>query len=200
MGVSDGDRRRAKPMSPETVDRLAREYHSYSSQYPLFAEAPDVSDATIGEFLDVAAASTQIHDMALRADAAGTVQALTGLWQIFYREGAIAPADADRSLHEILSRFEKVKSERDVFDGGRAGVKTLLAATHSSPGSPQDRMIDLLAGTGAPNSTDTHTQLIEEMIRIFESQRLISLETIFDLSDNLHTPPNRDKPNTPLLT
>jgi hypothetical protein len=199
MALSDVDRRRSKPLAPETVDRLAREFRSYSAQYPLFSEAPEISDATIGEFLDVAAATTQIHDAALRADAAGTVQALIGLWQIFYREGAIPPGDADRSLHEVLSRFEKVKSEREVFDGGRAGVKTLLAATQSSPGSPQDRMIDLLAGTGLPNSTETHTQLIEEMIRIFESQRLISLETIFDLSDNLESLAKGDKANMALV-
>src|SRR5258708_13756887 len=76
MALSDVDRRRAKPLAPETVDRLAREYHSYSSQYPLFAEAPDLSDATIGEFLSVAAANTQIHDLALKAATTGTGQHL----------------------------------------------------------------------------------------------------------------------------
>ena len=85
----------------------------------------------------------------MRADTAGVLQGLTGLWQIFERQGSIAPGEADRALATILGHFAKVKNERDVFEGGREGVKILLAATKSSPGvSAQDRMIDLLAGTG----------------------------------------------------
>ena len=75
-----------------------------------------------------------------------------------------------------------------MFDAGRNGVKVLLAATHSpANASPQDRMIDLLAGAAEPVDADAHTQLVEEMIRIFESQRLISLTTLFDLVDNLES-------------
>ena len=46
-------------------------------------------------------------------------------------------------------------------------------------------MIDLLAGAADPSDADSHTQMVEEMIRFFEAQRLISLKTIFDLSDHL---------------
>ena len=64
--------------------------------------------------------------------------------------------------------------ERDVFEGGHEGIKTLLAATKSPASvSPQDRMIDLLAGTSEDDKSDAHTQLVEDMIRIFEAQRLI---------------------------
>ena len=87
-----------------------------------------------------------------------------------------------------LDRSAKVKNEREMFEGGREGVKTLLAATHSPADiSAQDRMIDLLAGTAQNDNSDAHTQVVEDMIRIFEAQRLISLTTIFELADNLES-------------
>ena len=201
MALSDVDRHRKTVLDAHTADRLAREYRQFGAQYSLFAEAPEASNATIQQFLDVATDINQIHDQGLRADAAGTMQALVGLWQIFYRQGSIPSADADRSLSSILAPFAKVKSEREVFEGGREGVKTLLAATQSTAGvSPQDRMIDLLAGTSQPDSSDAHTQLVEDMIRIFESQRLISLADIFGLVDHLEGLAKGEKVNSALIS
>jgi len=179
---------------------LAHDYHVFGSQYPILAEAPELSDATVSQFLETAAAVNQIHDMSVRADAAGTMQALAGLWQIFYRQGSIAPAEADHALASVLGPFAKVKAERDIFEAGQGGVKTLLAAT-KSPGdvSAQDRMIDLLAGTGEIENSDAHTQVVEDMIRIFEAQRLISLSTIFELVDQLEGLGKGSKANTALI-
>jgi len=137
----------------------------------------------------------------LRADAAGTLQALMGLWQIFSRQGSIDPADRDRTLSSILTRFARVRSERDVFEGGREGVQTLLTATKSpAGGSVEDRMIDLLAGTSQSGNSDAHNQLVEDMIRIFEAQRLISLSSIFELVDHLESVAKGEKVNTALIT
>ena len=137
----------------------------------------------------------------MRSDAAGTLQSLIGLWQIFCRQGSIAPADQDRTLASILTRLAKVKNEGEVFDGGRAGVQTLLAATNSPAGvSAQDRMLDLLAGTSLPDTSDAHNQLVEDMIRIFEAQRLISLSSIFDLVDQLESLAKGEKANSALIT
>ena len=201
MTLSDVDRHRKTVLDAHTVDRLAREYRQFGAQYSIFAEVPEVSNATIQQFLDIATDINEIHDQGLRADAAGTLQALVGLWQIFYRQGSIASADADHSLSTILAPFAKVKGEREVFDGGREGVKTLLAITQSPAGvSPQDRMIDLLAGTSQPDNSDAHTQLVEDMIRIFESQRLISLADIFGLVDHLEGLAKGEKVNSALIT
>jgi hypothetical protein len=200
MALSDIDRRRKTPLEPKTADRLAREYRMLGAQYPILAEAPDVSDATLNQFLDVALAIHQIKDLGLRADAAGSAQALVGLWQIFYRQGSIAPSEADRTLASILSPFGKIKNGRDVFEGGHEGVKALLAATKTPAGvSPQDRMIDLLAGTAHADGSDAHTQLVEDMIRIFEAQRLISLSTIFELVEHLESLSKGEKVNTALI-
>jgi hypothetical protein len=201
MALSDVDRHRKTVLDAHTADRLAREYKHFAAQYPLFAEAPEVSNATILQFLDVATAINQTKDQALRADSAGTLQALVGLWQIFDRQGSIPAAEADRSLSAILAPFAKAKNGREVFESGREGVKALLAATQSPSGvSPQDRMIDLLAGTSQSDGSDAHTQLVEDMIRIFESQRLISLATIFELVDNLESLGKGEKVNTALIT
>ncbi|HYL38134.1 MAG TPA: hypothetical protein VEV17_19615 [Bryobacteraceae bacterium] len=200
MALSDMDRRRRTPLEAKTVDRLSRHFRAFGAQYPILAEAPELSDATVIQFLDVAEAINQIRDIGVRADAAGSMQALVGLWQIFYRQGSIAPADADHTLSTLLSPFAKLKNERDIFESGREGVKTLLAATKSPAGaSPQDRMIDLLAGTSESDNSDAHTQLVEDMIRIFESQRLISLATIFELVDHLESIAKGEKANMALV-
>jgi hypothetical protein len=201
MALSDLDRHRPTPLDPRTADRLAREFRSFGAQYPIFAEVSDVSNGTINQFLDTTAAVDQIHDLALRSDAAGTLQSLVGLWLIFCRQDSIAAGDRDRTLSAILTRFAKVKNEGDVFDEGRAGVQTLLAATNSPAGvSAQDRMLDLLAGTSLPDTSDTHNQLVEDMIRIFEAQRLISLASIFDLVDQLESVGKGEKVNSGLIT
>jgi hypothetical protein len=200
LALSDVDRRRTKPLDADTADRLARNFQAYGAQYSLFAEAPELSNAAINQFLDVADGISQIKDGGLRSDAAGTMQALVALWQIFYRQESIPSAEADSSFTKLISVFGKTKSSREIFDAGRTGVKTLLAATQSpANANPQDRFIDLLAGAAEPADADAHTQLVEEMIRIFEAQRLISLKTIFDLVDNLESLSRGEKVNQQLI-
>jgi hypothetical protein len=201
MALSDIDRARAKPLEAATADRLAKEYREMWAQYSLFAEAPQLSDKTILAFMDSARAIVKVGDVGLRADAAGTFQALAGLWQIFLRQGSMPAAEADLTLAALLTPFSKLQSDRELFDGGMAGVQILLKATHSSANvSPQDRIIDLLAGDplGAGNSSDAHTQMIQDMIRIFEAQRLVALNTLFDLANNLDSVSRGEKLNTAL--
>ena len=45
---------------------------------------------------------------------------------------------------------------------------------------------------------DTHQQMVEDMIRIFEAQKLVSLSTLFDLADNLESVQRGEKLNTAL--
>jgi hypothetical protein len=199
MALSDVERNRTQPLDATTVDRLAREYHDFSAQYPLFSEAPSLTDKTILQFLDDAHSLSAIRDPAMRADASGTMQALAGLWQIFLRQGSLPVADSDQTLSTILGPFAKIQNEREIFDAGLTGVRTLLKATHTPAAeNPQDRMIDLLAGTGAGDSSVAHQQMLQEMIRIFEDQRLVALNTLFDLSDNLDSVARGEKLNTAL--
>ena len=199
MAISDMDRRRQKPLEPATVERLAHDYRGFGSQYLIFNEVPAISDQTILLYLDTAQGINQIRDLSMRADVAGTMQALAGLWQIFCRQGAIAPADADGVLAGLLTGFGKARNGRDLFDAGRAGVKALLKATHSPEDvSAQDRFIDLLAGMPATDQ-EAHRQVVQDLIRIFEAQRLVSLKTLFDLADHLESISRGEKLNTALV-
>jgi hypothetical protein len=199
MALSDVERGRKKPLETGTVDRLAREYRSLSAQYPLIAETPSITDKTVMQFLDTVKSINQIHDPGIRADAAGTMQALSSLWQLFVRQSSIAETDADTILAGLLTPFEKIQNDRDIFDAGRSGVRLLLKASHSPEKvAAQDRMLDLLAGTAADDTSDTHQQLVEDMIRIFEAQKLVSLTTLFDLADNLESVARGEKLNTAL--
>jgi hypothetical protein len=186
MAISDLERHRARPFRAATVDRMARNSAPIGSQYSVFGETPAISDKTILLFLDTAQAVSKTRDPLLRSDSAGTMQALVALWQIFLRQGCAAGRDqADATLASLLTPFATVKNQRDVFDAGRGGVRTLLTATKSPPvASVHDRMLDLIAGV-TPAESDAHGQVIQEMIRVFEAQRLISLQLIFDLADNL---------------
>ncbi len=200
MTLSDLDRGRAQPLEAATVDRLAREYRAFGSQYSIFAETPALRDQTIMQFLDTATAISRTGDMALRADVAGTMQALVGIWQIFCRQNSISAEEADQTLAGILSGFARIRNPRELFDAGRAGVRLLLKATHSADSAaPQDRLIELLAGGDRPKESEWRNQVIEEMIRIFEAQRLLSLNVLFELADHLESLTRGEKLNVALV-
>ena len=208
MALTDMDRARAKPLEPATADRLAREYRDMSAQYSLFAEAPELSDKTILTFMDDAHAISQIRDLGERADTAGMFQSLVGLWQIFRRQGSISAQQSDAALAALMAPFAKIQNSRELFDAGMGGVRLLLKAANSPAAnagaklSVQDAMIDLLAGTAAEDaattSSDVHTRMVQDMIRIFEAQKLVALNTLFDLADNLDSVSRGEKLNTAL--
>ena len=201
MALSDLNRRRTKPLEAATVDRMAREYRTLGAQYSIFSEAPDLQDKTILAYLDSANAITAIRDQGVRADHAGMMQGAVGLWQIFCRQGLISPADADATLAQIVQGFAKPHNSRELFDAGRASVQALFKATKTPENAdPQDRMLDLLAGESQITDQEAHTQMTQDMIRVFEAQHLISLKTLWDLADNLESAAKGGKINVPLVT
>ncbi|MDW8130174.1 MAG: hypothetical protein RMI94_06465 [Bryobacterales bacterium] len=200
MALSDLNRRRLKPLEPGTVDRLARAYRAMSAQYSLFAEAPSLSDATILLFLDTAEAINRIGDPLLRANVAGTMQALASLWQIFCRHGFIPEPQADRTLAELIQPFGQIREAHELFDAGRAGVERLLAATGSAKSAaPQERMMELLAGVSRSLDPETENRIIEEMMRLFEAQRLLPLNLLFEVADHLEAVARGERVNATLL-
>lgn len=199
MALSDLNRHRARPLEPATVDRIAREWRALGAQFVIFADAPTVSDKNIIQFIDDIDAINAIRDNGLRADEAGMMQGVVGLWQIFARQGLIDAAEVDNVLGEILAGFGKAKNSRDLFDAGRASVRALLKAAKSSPNAdPQERMIDLLAGQAEVADVESHTTLVQEMMRVFEAQHLVSLKLLFDMADNLESVAKGEKLNAAL--
>lgn len=131
------------------------------------------------------AAVAAIRDQGVRSNAAGTMQGLP-IWQILVRQGTIAEKDADAVMAGILGSFAKPKSDKDIFDAGWGGVQALLKATGAPAGTnPQDRMVDLLAGAANAEDVETQTQLVQDMIRVIEAQRLVSLKALGDLAAHL---------------
>ncbi len=186
MALSDLESRRQKPLETATVARLLRDYHQYGPQYSMLAESAELDDKTLIRYLDTAESLTGIKDQLFRADVVGTFQALTSMWQILVRQGSVSPGGADALLVEIIKPFENINNSRDLFDAGRSGVRAMLAAAKTPKDlSVQDAVLDLLAGAVNSPDSETHTLVVQDMIRVFESQRLISLQTLFDLADNL---------------
>lgn len=95
-------------------------------------------------------------------------------------------AEADATLAGIINPFAQLRRDRDVFEAARNGVKLLLKASGSpETASPQARLLELLAGTANAADSDAHAQVVQEMNRILEAQRIISLDTLFQLDDHL---------------
>ena len=184
MAIGDIDRNRATPLSAPTVDRLARDYHTYGSQYPLFSESRTLSEKSIILFLDQMTAIAKVKDPPLHSDIAGTFQAVVGLWQILVRQQSIPDAQADTVFSGIVAAFAPAKGNRELFDAGRAGVKLLLGVT-APIGDPNGKMLDLLAGN--PADSDTHEQMVQDLMRILEAQRIVSLDTLFQLADHIES-------------
>jgi hypothetical protein len=199
MAVTDLDRGRARPLEAATVDRLARAYHDYGTQYPLFAESRNLSDHSITRYLDTAETIGHMHDQAFKADVAGNFQSVTSLWQILVRQQTIPEAQADETFAAVVSPFAQLHSNRELFDAGRASVQKLLAAaTGSTALVSQARLVGVLSGPETAGA-DAREEMAQDMTRILESQRVIPLETLFDLADNLESVSKGGKLNTTLV-
>ncbi|WP_228486215.1 hypothetical protein [Paludibaculum fermentans] len=200
MSLSDLDRNRRQPLEPATVSQLAIKWRAYGAQYSLFSESPNISDRTIKLYLDTAEAISDIRDMGVRSDVAGSMQALAGFWQILVRQKLIPADQTDTVLASLIEPFAKIKNERDLFDGARGGIQTILKATGAAPGvNPQDRLLDLLAGAVNPADDETHQLMLTDMMKGFEAQKLVSVKTLFDLADHLDALAKGEKGNAALL-
>jgi hypothetical protein len=202
MAISDVDRNRQQPLQPATVERLARAYHDFGAQYHMFSESRSVSDKTVVQLLDTMEALAKTREPAFRSDAIGSFQGLVSLWQILVRQKSIPENQADATLSAIAGSFAALHNNRELFDAGREDIKRMLAASGDSKGTTQDRVLALLSGggAGAVNDSDNESrqELAQELQRILESQRMVSLDTMFDIADNLEGMP-KEKLNTALV-
>src|SRR5262249_44344279 len=148
------------------------------NQYALFSESRTLSEKSMAQYLDVAAAITKVKDPALHSDLSGTFQALVGLWQILVRQQGVPAGQTDQLFSGIVGGFAQIKNTRDLFDAGRNGVKLLLGSAASDP-EPHQKLLEAVAG--ASSDSETHEAVLQELMRILEAQRTISLDTLFQL-------------------
>ncbi len=187
MALTDVDRIRTQPLQPATVERLAHDWNIYSSQYTFFSEVSTLSDRTIVAWMDTAVVLDKIRDQGFRQDSIAMFQGLTGLWQIFCRQSSIPSANADAALAALVPLFSAAKTNRELFDAGRAGLNSLLtSAGAAGSASVNDRIMGLLAGgTGRPEDAEVRIEVIRQQQRYFDAQALVPLDSIFELADNL---------------
>jgi hypothetical protein len=203
MAISDVDRNRPVPLETATVDRLARMYHDFGAQFAIFSESRSLSDKSITQFLDSIEVITKTRDPLFRADVVGSFQSLISLWQILVRQGTIPDKQADGAFAGLVSAFAQVKNDRDLFDAGRNGVKLLVAASPAPAGGPaaqpQQRLIELLAGAASSDDTETRGQVEQDIGRILEAQRIVSLDTLFQLADHIEAVAKGEKLNPAIV-
>ncbi len=185
LTLSDIDRDRPKAMSPELAARLVNGFRPYGAQYSIFAETPNLSEASIEHYLDLCASSSSIRDVLAKADAIGTLQSLVELYRIFCRQNAIPPAAQDATFAKLIAPFSRARQEADVFDAGRSGVDLLLSAANANAGlSRQERVVELLVGKLRGPEGSSPASPAESFLRIFDAQRLIPLDSLFTVADH----------------
>jgi len=183
----DARRSPANRLSPQTVLLLASRFTHFSNQYLIFSEFPELNDASITHFLNVAESLGKIPNHTLRGNAMGVFQANVGIWQILARQGQIKSAELNDSWQKAIKPFGRIGSSVQLFDAGRDSLGELLLAATGQHKSSQDEIIDLLAGPRqtSPEGQRIHQEMANGIRSVLDGQRLVSLDTILALGDGL---------------
>jgi hypothetical protein len=185
LALNDIDRERAQPISPQLATRLVNGYKAFGAQYTIFGDGT-LSEGSMARYLELCAEITSEHDILLKADTLGTMQSLVELWRILCRQNAIPQNAQDAAFARILGGFGRGKQEAEVFDAGRSGVDVLLSAANApGNGARQERLLELLVGRPPSSESSGPMTPAENLLRILDAQRLISLDSLFQLADHL---------------
>jgi len=174
-------------LSAETVHLLANRFSQLSNWYLIFNEFPDLSDQSIAAFVKTADAIDGIKNEPLRGNTMGVFQSNIGLWQVLARQGEIPQAQLDASWREGIGPFAKVSTSTQLLDSARRSLGEILTAAGGKPGNLQDDLIERLAGPTqeSADGQQVHLELAGKIQSVLNDQRLVSLDTLFALSDGL---------------
>ncbi len=188
LSAIDSGRSRQNRLSPATVKLLADNFSQYGSWYLVFSEFPEIGDESIAKFMAAADSVGSISNQSLRGNALGAFQANVGLWQIIARQGEIPAAELNASWQKVVDPFAKISSSTQLFDATRTSLGGLCQAAAGKPNLSQNEFIDLLAGPpqSTPDGQSMHVELANRIRSVMEDQRLVSLDTLLSLSDDLH--------------
>ena len=185
LAISDLDRKRATPLSADTVARMIRAFPAHGHQFALYSDSPNLGEPTITAHMETMARLDKIGRDLRRADAIGTLQAQLALWQVLCRNGAIPAERADSSMQALLSAASGATDSQGVFEAGRAGVLALLEAAGRDAADPQQALLDLLVGQAADGEQEVRREVLARVNQLLILQRLVPLDTLFDLADHL---------------
>jgi hypothetical protein len=188
LALSELDSRRSPGhgLAPETVRLMCLRFGDFSDQYRIFSEFPQLSDASIVLFLDIAERVGKIPNPA-RGDALGIIQANIGIWQVLARQGQIPAPQLDESWQNVVKPFSSARSASQVYDAGRISLAQLFRSATGSPAVSQDQIISLLAGPqqSTAEGKKVHRDLADKIRSVLDGQRLVSLDTLIALGDAL---------------
>ncbi len=187
LAVNEMDRLRQKPLEANTILLLTTQYPRFSQHYPLFAEWPQITSASIEQFLDVLESLTRVREPMARADGLGSLQASVALWEILARQGEIPESLLEPTFTRLVAAFSDAETHEQVFDATRKGVQTLLTFAPPGPGSMQEKLIGLLAAPpGLSEEAQPARDEVAARIRgAFDAQRLIPIDTLLSLAEQL---------------
>lgn len=184
----DSERPPEKRLTDGTVRLLASRFSQFNNWYPIFSEFPDLNDVSITRFVDVAGGIDRIQNLTLRGNMLGAFQANIGIWQILARQREIPDIALNASWQGVIEPFAKVSSSIQLFDAARNSLDELLLKASGKENRSQDELIDLLAGPPQESADGQrmHQELAGRIRAVLDDQRLVSLDTLFALSDGLH--------------
>ena len=188
LNAIDSARSSQTHLSPETVKLLATKFSQFNSWYLIFSEFPELNDGSIANFVNVANSIDSISNQALRGNTLGAFQANIGLWQILARQGQIPATAQNASWQKVIDPFSKVSTSPQLFDAARSSLGGMLTAVSGKGTLSQDEIIDLLAGPVEESleGQRMHQEMTTRIRSVLEDQRLVSLDTLFGLSDGLN--------------
>ncbi len=183
----DDVRGSGKPLSPETAQLLADKYSDFYRWYLVFTDFSSLDDGSITQFIQTAEKIDGIANPALRANALGAFQADIGLWQIFAGQGQIAINQVNASWRSTIQPFNDASTTTALFNASRSSLQAVLLAASGKSNLSEDQIIDLLAGPAqnTPDGRRVHEELARRMGTVLNDQRLVSLDTLFQLYDGL---------------
>ncbi len=185
LAISDLDRNRSTPLSPDTVKRMIRAYPRHGQQFSIYSDSPDISEEAITAHLDTMERLDKIGNDLRRANAAGILQAQLTLWQALRRNGSIPADRADSSMQALLAAATSATDLQGVFEAGRDGVLALLEAAGRAAAEPQQALLDLLVGSAEAGEQGARQDVLARINQLLALQRLVPLKTLFDLADHL---------------
>jgi hypothetical protein len=188
MTISELDSRRSTEtrLAPQTVLLLARRFEDFSDQYRMFSEFPELNDASIILFLDIAQRLNNVPSR-VRGNALGMFQANVGIWQILARQGQISNQQLNESWQQVIKPFATIRSASQTYDAGRASLAGLFRSAGASGHGSQDEIIELLAGPRqtTPEGKKMHREVAAKIRSVLDDQRLVSLDALMALGDAL---------------
>jgi hypothetical protein len=182
----DGRRPEGRKLSPDAAKLLTTNFSKFGTWYMAFSEFPELNDEAIARFMSVAQSINDISNQTLRGNAVGAFQANVGIWQVLARQGEIPSAALNDSWMKMVGPFAQIASSPQLFDAARASLTDVMKSAGSTNLS-QEALVDLMAG---PPQQSVEGQRVRQEIagrirNVLEDQRLVSLDTLFALSDGL---------------